>query len=692
MKTRTIVGLTLVCVLCVFGLAGPQTGQDYFQKALSQERAEGNLREAIVLYQKAIDASRDEALAAKAQLQIGICYEKLGLREAEKAFRLVVDKYPRQSGAVQEARERLQRLARLAAGPEAASGGLSLRKLDMPVGAPSPDGKYLAVHDEGDDLYLYEIANKRKALIKSSSIETGFLMSSVSWSPDSRSIAYIWRAPKHFNELWIWTLGAAEPRLVGSDLQADLGNIAGWSPDQSQIYVQYREMRRSPDIAKALGRISVSSGELEKICDLPKSQFNMRLSPDGRFLAFNVDPSPQDHEIRIVTADGRKQSVLWKHQGNDVFLDWTSDGGSIIYASAKIGQRELWRLGLENGLPAGPPQSLHLFGARVESAWPTRTGALFVKTALSGQDACLARVDLSTGETIHPVQAIEPETIGWTSTPFWSGDGGMLAYFYQKDVELTTRFRYDYLKIKSLATGRVDEYKLDFHADPAIGQLPRWSADGKTIFVLGKKGEALGLLAYNLSAKTSRIILEDRDICAFTADGNIVYLERMVGKKPTEAFDTLIRKDLTTGKESVIYSCAPGEGMTRVRLSPDDSMIGFYSAAIMDTESAGACLIPADPGRTLTKEDARFFRTSIFFDWGPSGKGILVRRQAIEENRTTIHVLYYPGIDPTLDPIRVELPVFWTTLAFHPDGKTVAFTQSTKRGEFWSLANYLPKK
>ena len=299
MKTRTIVGLTLVCVLCVFGLAGPQTGQDYFQKALSQERAEGNLREAIVLYQKAIDASRDEALAAKAQLQIGICYEKLGLREAEKAFRLVVDKYPRQSGAVQEARERLQRLARLAAGPEAASGGLSLRKLDMPVGAPSPDGKYLAVHDEGDDLYLYEIANKRKALIKSSSIETGFLMSSVSWSPDSRSIAYIWRAPKHFNELWIWTLGAAEPRLVGSDLQADLGNIAGWSPDQSQIYVQYREMRRSPDIAKALGRISVSSGELEKICDLPKSQFNMRLSPDGRFLAFNVDPSPQDHEIRI---------------------------------------------------------------------------------------------------------------------------------------------------------------------------------------------------------------------------------------------------------------------------------------------------------------------------------------------------------------------------------------------------------
>ncbi|MCX6561192.1 MAG: hypothetical protein NTZ26_11860 [Candidatus Aminicenantes bacterium] len=640
-----------------------------------------------------IDASRDEALGAKAQLQIGICYEKLGLREAEKAFRLVVEKYPRQNQTVEQAKDRLNRLAALAAGPASAtSGGLSLRKLDMPVGAPSPDGKYLAVHDDGDDLYLYEIETKRKTLIKSSSVETGFLMYTVSWAPDGRQLAYIWRAPKHFNELWIWIMGAAEPRLVCQDLQADLGNIAGWSPDQSWIYVQYYEKQRSAGFPKALGRISAASGRLEKICALDKSQFNMRLSPDGKYLAFNVDPTPQDHEIRIVTADGQKQSVLWKHQGNDIFLTWTPDGKSIIYASVNIGQKELWRLGLENGLPAGPPKSIHLFGANVESVWPTRTGALFIKTALSGQDACTAQIDLNSGELIRPVQVIEPETLGWTSSPFWSADGGALAYFYQKDDDLTTRFRFDHLKIKSIATGRVDEYRLDFLADPASGPLPRWSADGKTIFVLGKKNDALGLVAYDLGKKMSRILLEDRDIAAFAADGKVVYLDRTTGKKPTEAFDTLLRKDLLTGTESVIYSCSVGEGIGRVRLSGDASMIGFYSVAFMDMESAGVFVIPAAPERTLTKKDARFFRGTVFFDWGPAGKGILVRRQVTVENRLTLQLAYFPEVDPALNPIPIDLAAFWSTLAFHPDGKTIAFTQATKRGEFWSLTNYLPRK
>ena len=73
MKARMMIGLAFVCM---FGFAGLQTSQEYFQKALSKERAEGNLREAIVLYQKAIEASKDESLAAKAQLQIGLCYEE----------------------------------------------------------------------------------------------------------------------------------------------------------------------------------------------------------------------------------------------------------------------------------------------------------------------------------------------------------------------------------------------------------------------------------------------------------------------------------------------------------------------------------------------------------------------------------------------------------------------------------------
>ncbi|GAH84167.1 unnamed protein product, partial [marine sediment metagenome] len=67
-----------------------------FQKALAKERGEGNLEEAIALYKKVVAETKDESLAAKAQLRIGICYEKLGMKEAQKAFQKVIDNYPGQ--------------------------------------------------------------------------------------------------------------------------------------------------------------------------------------------------------------------------------------------------------------------------------------------------------------------------------------------------------------------------------------------------------------------------------------------------------------------------------------------------------------------------------------------------------------------------------------------------------------------
>ena len=58
---------------------------------------QGDLQKAIALYQdivKKFPAERE--VAAKAQLHIGLCYEKLGLAEAQKAFQKVVSDFPEQ--------------------------------------------------------------------------------------------------------------------------------------------------------------------------------------------------------------------------------------------------------------------------------------------------------------------------------------------------------------------------------------------------------------------------------------------------------------------------------------------------------------------------------------------------------------------------------------------------------------------
>ena len=72
--------LTTALLIAAFGIGSLalQNGYDLFQKALAKERGEGNLKEAIALYQKVINETKDDSLAARAQLRIGICYKKLG--------------------------------------------------------------------------------------------------------------------------------------------------------------------------------------------------------------------------------------------------------------------------------------------------------------------------------------------------------------------------------------------------------------------------------------------------------------------------------------------------------------------------------------------------------------------------------------------------------------------------------------
>ena len=83
MKKYSILIAVLIVLSLSFGSITVQNGYDLFQKALAKERAEGNLEEAIALYQQVIKEAKDESLSAKAQFRIGICYEKLGQKKGK---------------------------------------------------------------------------------------------------------------------------------------------------------------------------------------------------------------------------------------------------------------------------------------------------------------------------------------------------------------------------------------------------------------------------------------------------------------------------------------------------------------------------------------------------------------------------------------------------------------------------------
>ena len=88
-----------------------QNAHDLFQKALVAERTQGDLDQAIQLYQQILaNHADDRTLAAKALLQMGQCYEKLGNTEARKAYGRIVEEYADQTTISAQARTRLAAL------------------------------------------------------------------------------------------------------------------------------------------------------------------------------------------------------------------------------------------------------------------------------------------------------------------------------------------------------------------------------------------------------------------------------------------------------------------------------------------------------------------------------------------------------------------------------------------------------
>ena len=107
-----VTAIFLSCVLLTAGSLGASNVEETYQAALTQEKGEGNLEEAIRLYKQVIEAHEkgeaDENLAARAQLRIGVCQEKLGLAQARQTYEAARDKYSDQPQVQVEAVQRLK--------------------------------------------------------------------------------------------------------------------------------------------------------------------------------------------------------------------------------------------------------------------------------------------------------------------------------------------------------------------------------------------------------------------------------------------------------------------------------------------------------------------------------------------------------------------------------------------------------
>jgi tetratricopeptide (TPR) repeat protein len=68
-----------------------ETAEELYQAGLYQEEVQGNLSQAIGLFERIVsEFPSNRAMAANALMHIGLCHEKLGSQEAQRAYQRLI--------------------------------------------------------------------------------------------------------------------------------------------------------------------------------------------------------------------------------------------------------------------------------------------------------------------------------------------------------------------------------------------------------------------------------------------------------------------------------------------------------------------------------------------------------------------------------------------------------------------------
>ncbi len=187
----------------------------------------------------------------------------------------------------------------------------------------APDGRRAAFHlwDEDNDVWIGDLSRGGLTRLTFTDDEEETPV----WSPDGRQVAYAAGRPGK-RGLFIRAAdgsAAAVERKIWED--ADHFHVNDWSRDGRTLLVEVRRQATTNDIVA----IDVDTGTATVLLGSAYSEYNARLSPDGRWLAYVSDESGQaevyvqpypslDARVAVSTAGGREP--VWARNGRALFF------------------------------------------------------------------------------------------------------------------------------------------------------------------------------------------------------------------------------------------------------------------------------------------------------------------------------------------------------------------------------------
>ena len=693
---RTIIAI-LAAGLLLAGQADKQA-EVLLQAALNTELVKGDLEAAIQQYQKILAAhGGSRAVAARALVRMGFCYERLGNAEARLAYERVLREYVDQSEAASEARARLAALGQPAT-------TLATRQLWAgrgvdTLGSVSPDGRHLSFVDwDTGNLAIRDlVTGENRPLTKKVSWATGGFALYSRISPDGKQIAYNWLGDNSIWEVRVGgTDGSAHRTLYRKESEFPV--ITAWSPDGKQILILI--VSESPVTRGAL--VSVADGSARTLKTASRrgsSSAYLAFSPDGRFIAYDLGPKEDapERDIFAFAVEGGAEARLVEHPADDYLLGWTPDGSSSAASDVYKRQLDAWTIAVSNGKPQGQPELVKKSIGRIVPLGFARNGAFYYGLSTGTVDVYTASLDLETGKVLVPPARAAQRFIGSNQWPDWSPDARQLAYVSGRGTH-STAVQFRVLCITDLETGKQRDVPLPLENL----QWPRWSPDGRSILIRAQDREQrTGFYRVDLQTSRASLVAQGSQIAVWSADGKSILLTRFPEGVPKDGdrIGQVISKEVETGAEKELYREATrtntGDALIHdLAVSPDGRQLAF--TVTNGREPKCIKIVPTAGGAAR-----EIYRTSkddpipgfSGLAWTPDGRELLCVKPKRGEAGITMPEERELWAIPVQGgpPRRLGLSMSrLRELRMAPNGKRLAFTAGANTFEVWVMENFLP--
>ncbi len=705
MKMMLALGLS-ACLASAALIAQARSAADLYQEGLQLEEVKGDLQKAIATYHSIVErAPADRGIAAKAQLHIGLCYERMGKAEASKAYETVIREYADQKDPAAQAKLRLASLGGAAAQPSEAA--VVARQVwsgsDVDLeGKPSTDGRLITFIDwtstrSGNVAVRNLTTGENRTLTHSSSFAEGFGEYPV-LSPDGRQVIFGW-----YNDDGQFIKVASSDGSRSRVLVHKPGVYAyelAWSPDGRQVAAIMDNF--GGDKTSQIALISASDGSITPLKSMGWRPTSLGgFSPDGRFLVYSVAKSGSDTETGIysIAVDGSRESVLVKGAANDSSPVWTPDGTSVVFVSDRSGTAGLWSIRVADGQSHGSAELVRPNMGQIFNMGFARDGSYFYGTRNDQTDVFEAAIDPQTLQiAAQPAPArMSDRFVGFNSGPAWSPDGRFVAFLRGEDrrtKSLIVRTVADGTE-RTLATKFIDSYF-------AAQMGPTWFPDSRSMIVpdtdAPNQRSTFRRVEIESGKETSLFEARYRSIwplVKMAPDGkSLYYTTSEPSANPEENILHLVRRDIETGKEIELYRVqSGGVGLFGLCVSPDGTQLAF----MLNVPSSGAnrsdegrrvlMTMPSSGGapRELYKGD--YSHPSPFAGvWTKDGRHVLV---TTVDTARRMRVWAFPAAGG--EPKKLDLTMErMSALDLSPDGRRLIFTGTQTKPELWTITNLIP--